>query len=119
MAIAQLAIEYCSALLDDQGTISRAAYFPTFDFNQTADNAFNTAGQRDAVVAPLLAGIMGTGLTTQPDPAVVTGELDNLISGLTACASGPTPTCATTGRTQEIVKASCAAILGSAVMLLQ
>jgi len=119
MAIAQLAIEYCNALLDDQGTISRAAYFPAFDFTRTADNAFNTAGQRNAVIIPLLDNVMGTGLTTQPDPAAVTGELDNLIAGLTACASGPAPTCATTGRTQEIVKASCAAILGSAVMLLQ
>jgi len=119
MAIAQLAIEYCNALLDDQGQIKRAAYFPTFDFTQSADNAFNTVAQRDAVIGPLLDNIMGTGLTTQPDPAVVTGELDNLIAGLTACASGPLPTCATTGRTQEIVKATCAATLGSAVMLLQ
>ncbi len=119
MAIAQLAIEYCNALLDNQGQITRAAYFPTFDFAQTANTAFDTAAQRDAVIVPLLANIMGTGLTTQPDPVSVTGELDNLIAGLTACASGPLPTCATTGRTQEIVKASCAATLGSAVMLLQ
>jgi hypothetical protein len=119
MAIAQLAIEYCNALLDNQGRITRAAYFPTFDFNQAAGTAFDTAGQRDAVIVPLLAGIMGTGLTTQPDPVAVTGELDTLIAGLTTCASGPAPTCATTGRTLEIVKANCAATLGSAVMLLQ
>jgi Concanavalin A-like lectin/glucanases superfamily len=119
MAIAQLAIEYCNALLDDQGQITRAAYFPTFNFNQTADTAFDTAAQRDAVIVPMLAGIMGTDLTTQPDPVAVTGELDNLIAGLTACAGGPSPTCATTGRTREIVKATCAATLGSAVMLLQ
>jgi hypothetical protein len=119
MAIAQLAIEYCNALLDNNGQISRSAYFPTFDFTRTADTAFDTAAQRDAVIVPLLASIMGTGLTTQPDPVAVTGELDNLIAGLTACASGPAPSCATTGRTQEIVKATCAATLGSAVMLLQ
>lgn len=119
MAIAQLAIEYCNALLDNNGQISRSAYFPTFDFTRTADTAFDTAAQRDAVIVPLLASIMGTGLTTQPDPVAVTGELNNLIAGLTACASGPAPSCATTGRTQEIVKATCAATLGSAVMLLQ
>jgi hypothetical protein len=119
MAIAQLAIEYCNALLDNQGEITRTAYFPAFDLSQPADSAFDTAAQRDAVIVPLLANIMGTGLTTQPDPASVTAELDTLIAGLTTCAGGPAPTCATTGRTQEIVKASCAATLGSAVMLLQ
>jgi hypothetical protein len=119
MAIAQLAIEYCSALLDDQGEMPRAVYFPAFDFSQTAATAFNTAAQRDAVIVPLLANVMGTGLTIQPDPAAVTGELDDLIALLTGCAGGPAPSCATTGRTREIVKATCAATLGSAAMLLQ
>jgi hypothetical protein len=119
MAIAQLAIEYCNALLDDQGQITRSAYFPAFDFSRSADDAFDTAVQRDAVIVPLLAHIMGTGLTTQPDPVAVTGELDNLIAVLTGCAGGSAPTCATTGRTREIVKATCAATLGSAAMLLQ
>jgi Concanavalin A-like lectin/glucanases superfamily len=119
MAISQLAIEYCNALLDDAGQITRAAYFPAFDFSQPADVAFNTTAKRDAVTVPLLANIMGTGLTTQPDPVAVTGELDKLITVLTGCAGGPAPTCATAGRTQEIVKAACAASLGSAVMLLQ
>jgi Concanavalin A-like lectin/glucanases superfamily len=119
MAIAQLAIDYCNALLEDQGQIKRAVYFPAFDFSQTADIAFNTAVKRDALTLPLLANIMGTGLTTQPDPVAVAGELDSLIAALSGCAGGPVPTCATLGRTQEIVKAVCAASLGSAVMLLQ
>jgi len=62
---------------------------------------------------------MNTNLTVQPDTADVTGELDNLITRLTACATGATPTCATAQRTEEVVKATCAAVLGSAVMLLQ
>ena len=119
MAVSQLAIEYCSALVDNNGGITRADYFPGFNFNASADTAFDTSAQRDLVIVPLLNRVMGTGLTTQPDPLAVTGELDNLILVLTACAMGPSPTCATPTRTVQIVKATCAATLGSAAMLLQ
>ena len=119
MAISQLAIEYCSALVDNQGQIQRNNYFPGFDFNQPADTAFNTAAQRDQIIVPLVNGIMNTRLTTQPDPAAVTSELDDLIMILTACAFGPSPGCATIQRTEEVVKAACAATLGSAAMLIQ
>ncbi|RLA02749.1 MAG: LamG domain-containing protein, partial [Gammaproteobacteria bacterium] len=119
MAISQLAIEYCSALVDNQGQVPRSGYFPGFDFNQTADTAFNTAAQRDQIILPLVNSIMNTGLTTQPDPAAVTTELDDLIMILTACAFGPSSTCATIARTEEVVKAACAATLGSAAMLIQ
>ena len=119
MAISQLAIEYCSALVDNQGQILRNDYFPGFDFNQAADAAFNSAAQRDQIIVPLVNGIMNSGLTTQPDPAAVTTELDDLIMILTACAFGPSPGCATIERTEEVVKATCAATLGSAAMLIQ
>jgi hypothetical protein len=123
MAISQLAIEYCSALVDNNGTISREAYFPGFFISgfppETADTAFDTMIKRNRVIVPLVNRVMNTGLTVQPDPASVTGELDNLILILTDCATGPSPTCATSTRTEEIVKASCAATLGSAAMLLQ
>jgi hypothetical protein len=123
MAISQLAIEYCSALVDNNGTISRDVYFPGFFTAgmspESADTAFDTASKRDLVIVPLLNKVMNTGLTVQPDPVDVTGELDNLILLLTGCASGPSPTCATPARTEEIVKATCAAALGSAAMLLQ
>jgi hypothetical protein len=43
-----------------------------------------------------------------------------MILRLTACAvAPPTPTCDTAARTLEVVKAACAAVLGSGVMLLQ
>ncbi len=123
MAISQLAIEYCSALVENNGTITRETYFPGFFTSgfppETADTAFDTATQRDLVIVPLINRVMNTGLTVQPDPAAVTGELDDLILNLTECALGPSPTCATSTRTEEIVKASCAATLGSAAMLLQ
>jgi phosphopantetheinyl transferase len=70
-------------------------------------------------MTPLINKAIGTGLTTQPDSADVTAELDQLILQLTSCATGPAPTCASVLRTEQIVKAVCAATLGSAVMLLQ
>ncbi len=123
MAISQMAIEYCSALVDDNGNTSRDVYFPGF-FQPglppaSADTAFNTAGKRDMIIVPLMTRVMNTNLTVQPATADVTTELDNLITKLTACATGPSPTCDTTQRTEEIVKAACAATLGSAAMLLQ
>jgi hypothetical protein len=119
MAVSQLAIEYCNALVDNNGNMLRTDYFPQFDFNETADNAFDTATQRDRIIVPLLERVMNTGLTTQPDPALVTSELDDLMLILTDCANGPSPSCATTRRTREVVKATCAAMLGSAAMLIQ
>ncbi|MGB5426074.1 MAG: LamG domain-containing protein [Gammaproteobacteria bacterium] len=119
MAISQLAIEYCNALVDNNGNMLRTDYFPQFDFNETADNAFDTATQRDRIIVPLLERVMNTGLTTQPDPALVTSELDDLMLILTDCANGPAPSCATARRTREVVKATCAAMLGSAAMLIQ
>jgi hypothetical protein len=119
MAVSQLAIEYCNALVDDHGKVLRSDYFPQFDFDVTADNAFNSAAQRDQVILPLLERVMNTGLTTQPDPALVISELDDLILILTDCANGPSPSCATATRTREVVKATCATLLGSAAVLIQ
>ena len=123
MAISQLAIEYCSALVDNNGTITRAAYFPGF-FSAglppaPADTAFDSPAKRNLVIQPLIDRVMNTGLTVQPDATEVSTELDSLIQLLTACASGPTPGCATSLRTEQIVKATCAATLGSAAMLVQ
>jgi mono/diheme cytochrome c family protein len=123
MAVSQMAIEYCNALVEDNGQTKRDAYFPGFFQTglppASADTAFDTAGKRDLVIVPLMDRAMNTNLTDQPDPADVTGELDSLITKLTVCATGASPTCATIQRTEEVVKAVCAATLGSAAMLLQ
>ncbi len=123
MAVSQMAIEYCNALVDDNGQTSRDVYFAGF-FQAglppaAANTAFDTAGKRDMVIVPLMDRVMNTNLTDQPDTADVTGELDSLITILTSCATGSTPTCATTQRTEEVVKSVCAATLGSAAMLVQ
>jgi len=120
MAISQMAIEYCNALVDNNGQMLRTDYFPGFDFTATAGSAFDNATKRGLVITPLLNRIMGSGLTTQPDPVAVSAEIDSLMLDLAACAvAPPTPTCDTLARTTEIVKAACAAVLGSGVMLLQ
>ena len=126
MAVAQLAIEYCSALVDNNGQILRDDYFQdsaginSFDFNNTAATAFDSPAKRDLVILPLLDKIIGTRLTTQPDLASTQSELDKLIlilGSTTACP--PQPSCNTLLRTEQIVKATCAAALGSAAMLIQ
>ncbi len=110
--VAQLAIEYCAALVDD--TTLRTAYFPGVNFGAAATTAFGSAASRDLVFNPLLDRMLGVNVGTQPNRAAARAELDALAGRLT---SGPTG--GATGRTAVVTKASCAAVLGSAVTLLQ
>lgn len=111
VAIAQLSIEYCNALVDDVGL--RASYFPGFNFTASAGAAFATEAQRNLVLDPLMASVMGQGLASQPVAADVRAELGGLMSRLSSCgASCPA------GRTPTIVKSVCAALLGSAATAL-
>ena len=117
VAIAQLAIEYCNSLVDDPQL--SAAYFPGFDFGQAAATAF-AGNNRDLVIDPLIDNVMGLAIQTQPDFTVVRDELgyvqadgtrpanlvDRLVGGGTA-------------DTRAVAKGVCAAVLGSAVALLQ
>ncbi|MCP5328295.1 MAG: LamG domain-containing protein [Steroidobacteraceae bacterium] len=110
--VAQLAIEYCNALVEDAGL--RAAYFPGFNFSASASTAFGTPAARDQAFNPLLDRILGVNVGTQPSRAQARAELDALAQRLTSCGAG----CAA-DRTRTVVKASCAAVLGSAATLLQ
>jgi hypothetical protein len=112
VAVAQLAIEYCNALVDNGS--ARAAYFPGFNFGAPAAQAFDTVGERNLIIDPLFANVVGSGLATQPDDADVRAELNDLMDRLTACGNG----CAA-DRTATVVKATCAALLGSGATLLQ
>lgn len=164
MAVAQLAMSYCSVLVDtDPG------YFSGFNFSETADTAFNTPTKRDAVFDPLLTAIMNIdtitpakSLRSLPDETVIRDMLgsdtiqdldadltnvddyESLIECMTRCAVDGlnAPKCpiyidddpmtndtmctstevsdqSTDTRTKEVVKAVCAATLGSAAMLVQ
>ncbi|MFC1748738.1 LamG domain-containing protein [Pseudomonadota bacterium] len=112
VAISQLAIEYCSALVNDVSL--RSAFFPGFNFSVNASVALDEVAERDLVLNPLIDQFMGTNLASQPTAASVRLELDNLVAILTSCG-GSCPA----GRTETVVKSSCAAVLGSATTLLQ
>jgi Concanavalin A-like lectin/glucanases superfamily len=115
MGVTQLAVAYCSELVDS--TSLRANFFPGFNFGASAGAAFDTNG-RNQIINPLLNKLLAdevdnssggpTKLNNQADPAVLRTELNNLISTISA-----------TGTTSTTVKAACSASLGSAVMLLQ
>jgi len=111
VGVAQLAIEYCNALVDSVPL--RSAFFPGFNFAQPAAQAFDTPAERDLLLDPLVARVLNTNLATQPS-AEMKAELDNLVTRLTACGGS----CAA-DRTAVVAKASCAAALGSAGMLVQ
>ncbi len=112
VAVSQLAIEYCNSLVEDVAL--RAAYFPGVGFDDPVTVSFGSTAARDLVFDPLLTHVMNTGLSSQPDVATVKAELNTLVDTLTACGAG----CAA-DRTRTVVKASCAAVLGSAAMLIQ
>lgn len=116
VAVAQLAIEYCNALIDDRGTIPTAVYFPGFNFNAAPGTAY---ANRDALITPLIDRMMGVAIQTQPDFVDVRDELGytptsgnhpgNLVDRLIAGGTD----------TRSIAKGTCAAVLGSAVTMVQ
>ena len=126
-AIAQLAIEYCNVLVDDGGL--RTSYFPGFNFGTNANDVASD-DWNNLVINPMIDRMMGTSLASQPDIAVVRDELNLLLTdsgdikpidapdgipdGLARCGGA-----CEAGRTETVVKATCAALLGSAVMLVQ
>ncbi|WP_068457203.1 MULTISPECIES: LamG domain-containing protein [unclassified Oleiphilus] len=112
MAITQLAIQYCDALVES--TSLRSSYFPSFDFSAAANVAFDTPTKRSYIFDPLLSNMVGETLTSQPSDTDIEDELNDLVDILTSCGGS----CAS-DRTETIVKASCAAVLGSAVILVQ
>ncbi len=117
VVVAQLAIAYCDALIEDPAR--RSAYFPGFDFSAGPAVAFGGAN-RDIVIDALVANAIGTGLGTQPDYATLRDELgyavsngsrpDNLIDRLINGGSADTA---------GIAKGVCAAVVGSAATLVQ
>jgi len=111
MGITQLAIAYCDTALEDENI--RSTWFPSVDFTNTPDVAYGLTG-RSNLLNPLLDQLMPSTLNTQPDKADVYAELDNLITRLAVCGSS-----CDVDRSKNIAKATCAAVLASAVMLVQ
>lgn len=123
VAIAQLAIEYCNALIEDSAL--RSALFPAFPFTASVSAAFPGPGPaEDALIDPLLDRVIGSvvsPLATQPDRGSIKAELDQLIHGIPADTTRPGLAAAggDAVRTRAIAKSVCAAVLGSGAMLIQ
>jgi len=128
VAIAQLAIQYCDAMIGTNANPgpNLGSMFPGF----TWTNASEFSSNRDAFVNPLIDRIMGTNIVSQPARAEVYLELasfqdptpqvdpvtgvsldrpDNLVDRLVVGGSD----------TRSIGKGVCAAMLGNAVTLVQ
>ncbi len=127
VAIAQLAIQYCDAMIGTAGSPgpNLGTLFPGFNWSNGSEFSTN----RDAFVNPLIDRIMGSNIGSQPVRAVVYEELasyqdptsavspegesldrpDNLVDRLVAGGSD----------TRSIGKGVCAAMLGNAVTLVQ
>lgn len=102
--VAQLAIKYCSVMVDTNPT----GFFPGLSVSAPSSTQFAGAG-KDILVVPLLQKAVGSSIPTQPADVDVRAELNALIDKLvTNGASSGT-----------IAKAACAAALGSGVLSIQ
>jgi concanavalin A-like lectin/glucanase superfamily protein len=120
VAIAQLAIEYCNALLENRGSITREAMFAGFPFGAGAQTAFPAS--ENLLFDPLLDRALGVvQLASQPSKNAVRTELSQMVNGGGAAnRPGLKNTGAdTAARTVAISKAVCSAVIGSAAMLVQ
>jgi hypothetical protein len=123
VAIAQLAIEYCNALIEDRSTtIPRGTMFPGFNFGAVPSAVYPSS--ENQLFDPLLNRVLGvTQIGSQPDKTVVRTELHNMINGYSGDPSRlgllNTGTTNDATRTKAIAKAVCSSIVGSAAMLVQ
>ncbi|HEX4972131.1 MAG TPA: LamG domain-containing protein [Steroidobacteraceae bacterium] len=104
-SIAQLAVQYCSALVND--TTARQSYFPGLNFSA------DITSQQNALIDPLMNRAIGV-VDSQPTDSQVRTELQALVGRL--CTSG---SCSSGARTPTVVKAVCGAAVGNAAMLVQ
>ena len=111
MAVTQLAIEYCNALVETPSLAG--AYFPGLNL-AAAPAAALPLGGRSVLIDPLISHMVGQNLAAQPLIADVNAELESLVTRLSACGAS----CAA-DRTRTIAKSACAAVLGSATLLIQ
>ncbi|MEA3106405.1 MAG: hypothetical protein QOI88_1010 [Gammaproteobacteria bacterium] len=109
VGIAQLAVQYCGVAITTPTL--QAKLFPGVTFGATL---FNAQTGIDQVTSALAARVLGTGISSQPAAATVTGELSALIH--TLCS--PTSCINNQARVIAVTTAACAAALGSSDVLI-
>jgi hypothetical protein len=128
-ALAQLAMQYCNVMVDDNTL--RPAFFGSLDGSGTGTAVFGSEGSpnttnRNLLVNALINKAVGTGMDFELDATEIRGELEGIddpdptydTTGLiNRLVSGPTGASATGGRT--VMKAACGAVLGSGATLIQ
>ncbi len=133
MAVAQLAIAYCDALVDD--TTLRDNFFGSFAFNSPVATAFAGSTEKNQIVDALydkMVGIGGVSLSNMPsrtelrtelvgpdDAAAPAGHPGNLYDRLYNACQADASCSNDAARTPSVVKALCTAVLGSAAMIIQ
>jgi hypothetical protein len=122
VAIAQLAIEYCNAAVETT-SVRNALWGGSFTAWTTAPNS-QPGGWELGLADPLLDRLIGlTQLETQPDRALLESEITQLVHGRVPADPSRLGLAATNGnsaaRTEDIGKAVCSSILGSAAMLVK
>jgi mono/diheme cytochrome c family protein len=106
--VAQLAIKYCAALVDDN--TARTAFFGAgLTLATPANQLFATPAGKDIVITPLLDKVVGSALVSQPTGADVRTELAALMTKLINGGAS----------TGTVTKAACAAALGSGALTVQ
>jgi hypothetical protein len=113
-ALAQLAIQYCSQMVDTPNL--RTAFFSGGINPASPGSVFGapSSAAREGLIGDLLTKGKNTGLEWDPDDDQIHDELDNLITKLNA---GPTGS--TSGGAGTVMKATCGAVLGSGTTLFQ
>ncbi|HEU5137710.1 MAG TPA: LamG domain-containing protein [Steroidobacteraceae bacterium] len=137
-ALAQLAMQYCNVMVDDNGL--RASFFGSLDGSGTGAAVFGTSASpntanRNLLITALMTKAVGAGMDDQVTEAQIRAELltgfydpahlppdpqaeEYFTPGLVnRLVDGPTGNNAAGGRT--VMKAACGAVLGSGATLIQ
>jgi hypothetical protein len=113
--IAQLAIAYCSAMIDSASLRQKFFGSGDIDPNQLG-SVFGGAGNqanRDKVINALSTQFVGD-LGTQPSQTEIYNEIDSLLTNIAAGATG-----SKSNGAGIAMKGACAAVLGSAAVTVQ
>src|SRR5262249_2285730 len=123
--IAQLAIQYCDALVESPNA---STYFPGLNLTGSPATVFGSNGGKDLLIDPLINNMIGVNVKSQPSAT----ELKNTDTRANTAADGPTRPglyglidtlnqCSggcPNSRTKLIAKATCGAVLGSGATLI-